>query len=91
MTVKIELPPEIEVVLREQWKDLPRGVLEAVAIEGYREGALSNKEVGVLLGLESRWDVEKFLADRRVERYTAEMVEQDMETFAKLDSIRAPG
>jgi hypothetical protein len=65
MTVKIELSAEIEAALREHWKDLPRAVLEAVAIEGYREGVLSHKQVGDLLGASSRWEVENFLAEHK--------------------------
>lgn len=66
MTVKIEIPPNVEEALREQWQDLPRAVLEAVAIQGYRQGALTLGQVGELLGFESRWDVRRFLADRNV-------------------------
>ena len=90
MTVTIELPADIEQALREQWQDLPRAVLEAVAIEGYRKAILSHRQVGELLGLDW-WDVEKFLSEQRVERYSAEALEQDLDTLKKLDQTRVSG
>ena len=42
--------------------DLPRRMLEAFAVEGYREGTLTKKQVRLMLGYETRWEVEDFLA-----------------------------
>jgi predicted HTH domain antitoxin len=85
MTVKIELPAEIEAALREQWSDLPRAVLEAVAIEGYRKGLLSLGQVAALLGLESRWDARQFLADRRAgQALTEEELDSDTRALDRL-------
>ena len=66
MTITIEIPPDIEEALREQWQDLPRAALEAVALEGYKQGALTLGQVGALLGMESRWNVRQYLVDRGV-------------------------
>lgn len=83
--VQIELPAHIESTLREQWKDLPRAVLEAVAIEGYREGILSLGQVGAVLGIESIWDVRAFLADRKVGiPYTEQDLDEDTRAAARL-------
>ena len=41
-----------------------RGALEAVALEGYRDGSLTRDQVGRLLGL-SFWDTEAFLKERQ--------------------------
>ena len=43
---------------------MSRGTLEAVALEGYRDGALTRDQVGRLLGL-SLWDTEAFLKERQ--------------------------
>jgi predicted HTH domain antitoxin len=52
-------------------------VLEAVAIEGYRDGALSRDQVGRLLGLPF-WKTEAFLRERRAYlAYTEKDFEQD--------------
>jgi hypothetical protein len=49
MQIAVELPDDIAEILKAAWRDLPRGVLEAVAVEGYRGGAPSRHEVGRLL------------------------------------------
>jgi predicted HTH domain antitoxin len=61
MTVAIEIPDDLERQLNTGWSDLPRRVLEAVALEAYRSGVFTSAEVGRLLGFESRWDTETFL------------------------------
>ena len=50
--------------LETAWRDVSRGALEAVALEGYRDGALSRDQVGRLLRL-SLWDTEAFLKERQ--------------------------
>jgi hypothetical protein len=61
MTVAVDIPDDLERRLREGWPEVPRRVLEAVALEAYRSGALTGAEVQRLLRLESRWDLEAFL------------------------------
>jgi hypothetical protein len=63
MHVAIDLPDEIARQLTAAWGDMPRKTLEAVAVEGYRTGALSRGQVGSLLGL-SFWETEAFLKHR---------------------------
>jgi predicted HTH domain antitoxin len=77
MQISVELPDDIAEILKAAWRDFPRGVLEAVAVEGYRGGALSRYEVGRILGL-SFWDAEAFLKERRAYlAYNEEDLEQD--------------
>ena len=64
MNVTIELPEHIVRRLESAWQDVPRRALEAVAVEGYRSGALSRAEIGRLLGL-SFWETEAFLKERQ--------------------------
>ena len=45
MNIAIELPADIAQHLEAQWGDLARHALEAVAIEGYRSGALTTAQV----------------------------------------------
>jgi hypothetical protein len=42
MNVSIELPDDIAQQLETTWQDMPRGVLEAIAVEGYRSKALTH-------------------------------------------------
>ncbi|MBM3802118.1 MAG: UPF0175 family protein [Acidimicrobiia bacterium] len=64
MHVAIDLPEEIARQLTAAWGDMPRKTLEAVAVEGYRTGALTRGQIGSLLGL-SFWETEAFLKERQ--------------------------
>ena len=64
MNVAVELPDDIAQQLETAWQDMPRRVLEAVAVEGYRSGALTRGHVQRLLNL-SWWETEAFLKDRQ--------------------------
>lgn len=64
MNVAIELPEDIAQLLQASWKDMPRGALEAIALEGYRTQALTRGQVGRLLGLDF-WETEAFLKERQ--------------------------
>jgi hypothetical protein len=61
MNVAIQIPDDVSESLRERWGDVARHALEAVALEGYRSGALTASQVGRLLGHTSRWETEAFL------------------------------
>ena len=85
MELSIEIPAEAEAELREAFgADLKRATLEALAIEGYRSGRLSQYQVQRLLGLEDRWVTEAWLADHDVHmNYTIQDLEEDIETLNK--------
>jgi hypothetical protein len=55
----IELPEDIGEELEAEWKDLPRAALEAIALEGYRSGALAESQVWPTLRSESRTHVNR--------------------------------
>jgi predicted HTH domain antitoxin len=79
MNVVIEIPETVSAPLRSRWQDLPRRVLEAVAVEAYRSDALTAYQVGELLSHGSRWETESFL--KRVQaylHYTDEDLERDL-------------
>ncbi len=65
MDVSIPLPERIAQRLQASWKDVPARMLQAIAIEGYRSGALTEYEVQQMLELPSRWAVEEFLKQSR--------------------------
>jgi predicted HTH domain antitoxin len=64
--------------------DLSRRALEAIAIEGYREGTLTQHQVGELLGL-ARIETEDFLA-RHVDLYdyAPEDLDREVEVLEEL-------
>jgi hypothetical protein len=75
--VAVDLPDEIAKRLQAAWRNVPRGALEAVALEGYRDGTLTRDEVGDVLGL-SFWETEAFLKNRQAYlAYAEEDLEQD--------------
>ncbi|MGD0262794.1 MAG: UPF0175 family protein [Verrucomicrobiota bacterium] len=84
MQVTVELPDQVA----RQWGETPdavgRHVLEDAAIEGYRAGRLSQRQVGALLGLDY-WQTETFLQQRGVLlNYSAADLEADNVTLDKI-------
>ena len=83
MEVAIHLPDDVAASV--PWKDVPRHILEQIALEGYDEGWLSEEQVRRLLGYETRLDVHGFLKDHGVYlRYTVEDLERDRATHERL-------
>ena len=81
MQVAIEIPEDIAEDLRAKWKDLPRHALEAIALEGYRSGALTESQVRRVLGFETRLEVNSFLRVRGVYYNSAPSeIDQEIET-----------
>jgi hypothetical protein len=78
MHIDIEIPDSIAGVIA-RGQDLPHAVLEALALEGYRSDRLSEYDVKLLLGFETRMQVHGFLKDHGVYlHYTKEDLEHDM-------------
>ncbi len=89
MKVTLNLPDDIWEALEGQWPDLAGKALEALAVEGYRTGALSEHQVRRLLGLESRFDVHAVLKEHRVPlRYTEADLEDDLAAHRELGILR---
>jgi hypothetical protein len=84
MQVLVEMPDQTA----RQWGETPdavgRHVLEHAAIEGYRTGRLSQRQVGGMLGLDY-WQTEAFLNERGVPvGYSASDLASDSATLEKL-------
>jgi predicted HTH domain antitoxin len=85
MRVTIQLPEDISAALEERWDDVPRRSLEAIAIDAYRTGALSESQVRRLLGLESRFQVHALLKEHNVPlQYTVADLEDDLHAQREL-------
>ena len=83
MDIAIHLPDDIVRVL--PWQDIPRHVVEQIALEGYQAGHLSEEQVRRLLGYDTRLEVHGFLKDHDVPlRYTRADLEKDRETHRRL-------
>lgn len=82
MTITLMLPDDIA-----QRPDPGREALEALAIEGYRSGALTFYQARQLLGL-SRFEFDGFLKERKIydHAYDIEDFERDLETMRQLEA-----
>jgi hypothetical protein len=90
MVLKIDLPDDVTRSLENRWGDLPRHVVETLAIEGYRDGALSHYQVQSMLGFRSRFEVDAFLREHQVPvAYDVRDLEQDVEALRGLNPTRS--
>jgi len=81
MRVTIQLPADISAALGDHWDDVPRRSLEAIAVDAYRTGALTEAQVRRLLGLDTRFQVHALLKAHHVPlHYTSADLEDDLRT-----------
>lgn len=85
MTVTITIPDVLAPSLNRAQPSLRRVVLDGFAVEAYRQGVLSAAEVGVLMGHDSRWETEDFLAAH--EAWPGTTAEQVAEDGRKLNAL----
>jgi len=84
--IAVEVPEDIAKRLETAWRDVSRGALEAIALEGYRDGTLSREQVARILTL-SFWETEAFLKERQAYlAHDEEDLEQDRRDLDRLDS-----
>jgi predicted HTH domain antitoxin len=87
MQVTVEIPDDMAPRLAVPGQEPARTTLEAVAIEGYRSGALTASQTRRLLGFETRYELDGFLKSHNVweHSYSIEDLEQDRRTLQQLD------
>ncbi len=88
MQVTVEIPDDMAQRLTPQGQDPARTTLEAVAIEGYRSGALTAYQTRRLLGFETRYELDGFLKEHNVweHAYSLEDLVQDRQTLEHLET-----
>lgn len=84
MQVTVEMPDQVA----RQWGETPdavgRHVMEDAAVEGYRAGRLTQRQVGAMLGLDY-WQTETFLSNRAVPlNYSVADLAADNATLEKI-------
>lgn len=90
MEVTISLPEDISAALQGRWDNVPRRSLEAIAVEGYRTGALNESQVRRLLGLETRFQVHALLKEQQVPlRYSHADLQDDLSAHRDLGILPA--
>ncbi|HUE03387.1 MAG TPA: UPF0175 family protein [Bryobacteraceae bacterium] len=85
MRVTLDIPDELAASLAPAGQDPSRAALEAFALEAYRQRRLSAYQLRTLLAIPSRWELDAFLKDHRVESYTAEDFDHDFDTIRHLE------
>ena len=82
MEITVKLPDDLA-----EHKNPGREALEALAVEGYRSGALSHYQASQLLGF-SRLAFDGFLKERNIyeHAYSADDLKQDEETVQRLEN-----
>jgi Uncharacterised protein family (UPF0175) len=88
MQVTLEIPDELAAVLAGSGRELSRAALEAIGLEAYRQRRVSGYQLRTLLGIPSRFELDAFLKEHEVEKYTAEDFEHDVATIRELDQKR---
>ncbi len=88
MSLILNLPATAEHAFRDAWGDqIDQKGLEALALEGYREGKLSLGKLAELLGLATTQEADRWLAERGVAlNYSVDDFRKDCHT---LDRLRA--
>jgi hypothetical protein len=87
MRITLEIPDELAASLS-PCQDPARMVLEAVALEAYRERRVTGYQLRILLGIPSRQELDSFLKVHRVEKYTAEDFDRDLDVIAGVEAER---
>jgi hypothetical protein len=78
MEVSIHLPDEILPYVRARDENVPRHVLESLALAWYQSGELNEEQLRRLLGYRTRLRVHAFLKEHGVPlRYSLDDLEQD--------------
>ena len=85
MEITIQIPEDLARSLRHEGGDLSRRTLEALAIDGYRSGALTEEQVRRILGFGTRMQVHEFLKEHHVYlNYGPQDLEQDIQTLRQV-------
>lgn len=84
MTIKFELPQDVEQELRQQLGNLDEIARDAFLVQSYREGRLSVGQVGAILG-RGVIETQAWLSERGAPlNYSPDDLEEDRRTLAKL-------
>jgi hypothetical protein len=82
MDVQLQIPDDVARIIQSEQPDLSRAALEALALEGYRSGRLSESQVRRMLGFRTRMQVHSFLKAHNVYlNYSIQELENDLESL----------
>jgi predicted HTH domain antitoxin len=85
MHVTIDLPADISEALQDRWGDVSRHALETLALEAYRTGVLSERQITRLLGFENRFQFHALLKRYQIPlRYSGLDLQDDLAAHQEL-------
>jgi hypothetical protein len=88
MQITLDIPDILASRLQEKWDNLPEKVLEMLVAEAYKNELITHAEVGRILNLPHRLQVNAFLKQAGVYmNYEIEDFEQDLETLEQLEKL----
>ena len=86
MEIIVNLPDKLTEKVGSQWGDLSQKIVDSLALEAYRSKIISTAELGEILNLNTRWEINNFLQKSGVFlNYEAEDLAEDLAT---IDSLR---
>ena len=88
MHVTITLPDDLSAALLPAGQEPARAALEAIGLEAYRQRRITAYQLRLLLGIESRYELDGFLKEHKVSDYTVEDFEHDLATIRELEKKR---
>jgi hypothetical protein len=83
MQLTLEIPDDLAPPLLPPGRDPVRVAIEAIALEAYRERRLTGYQLRSLLGIPSRYELDGFLKEHRIEKYSCEDFEQDLASLGE--------
>lgn len=85
MDFNVYIPDEIAARLSGTSTDISRRALEALALEEYRNGHITDAELMILLGFQTRYELDGFLKAHGVcDNFTIEDFERDLADLKSL-------
>jgi hypothetical protein len=91
MQVTLNIPDELAAQIASSGTDISRAALEALAAEGYRNERLSESQIRLLLGFETRLEVHAFLKERAAWlHYSLDDLERDHESALRMRAHPQP-
>lgn len=83
MNLTVQIPDDIAARLASAGGDLSRRALEGLALEEYRSGHITDPELLLLLGFETRYELDGFLKRHGIyEEFTLDEFERDLTDLA---------
>ncbi|MGH9839448.1 MAG: UPF0175 family protein [Blastocatellia bacterium] len=91
MEVTLTIPDEVVAGIQNGGDvSVGRRLLEMAALEGYKSGLLTSPQVQIMLGLESRFELDGFLKAHGVFfDYSPEEIAEELETIKTLQTARS--